>query len=267
MTTPRPLVCDEIFDRLVSRPLAGAVVAVVRHTPITPNMLTGVATLFGLASGWFLGQGEGLIAACVLIAYLVFDCTDGQLARLRGGGGHLGRIVDGLGDYVSAVAIHIGLVAWLWQLHGPWIGIGAGLAAGWAITWHSAELDRHKRRYNGTTDDIEGIRKQSETAPPVQAWILRNFIPYAEKLNKGAVVEDLPAYQVAARPALRLWLLQGPTWHFTTMAACVAFEQPLLYCGLAVVPYSVIALWAKALQRPADRYVRMPESAPSSGAE
>jgi hypothetical protein len=45
---------DELIDRCFSRPIARAIVAIVRPTPVTPNMLTVIATCCGVAAGVWL---------------------------------------------------------------------------------------------------------------------------------------------------------------------------------------------------------------------
>ena len=60
----------------------------------------------------------------------VFDCADGQLARLKKNGTRVGRIIDGLIDYVTAVATFtgIGIALSFNPEFGPkyWILVAAG---------------------------------------------------------------------------------------------------------------------------------------------
>ena len=88
----KPLVVDEPVDRWFSRPLAHAVVFVAAPTPITANQLTALGSLFGVAAGVAAGMGEGALCAAGIVVFLIVDCADGQLARLRGVSGFLSLV-------------------------------------------------------------------------------------------------------------------------------------------------------------------------------
>src|SRR5438093_6899088 len=105
------------------------------RTPITANQVTGLAALAGVAGGAFLWVGEGVGFAVAAALYLALDCADGQMARLGRGGGVLGRVVDGLGDYVTAVAVHLGLIAWMARGGDVPAAVAWGVAAGISMSW------------------------------------------------------------------------------------------------------------------------------------
>ena len=231
---------DEWTDRLVSRPLAALIVKAVAPTPITPNWLTVVAASCGVALGVALWMGNGLLAAFLTLAYLVFDCTDGQLARLRGGGGVLGRIADGCGDYLAAIALHLGLVAWLVQLHGWIAGLLWGVGAGISMAWTSGMLDRYKRRYLAEIDDIDEVRRLHAASTGRERLLYSIFLLYAPQVKADVTPKDLPAYQQRARGPLQLWLIAGPSGHLTALAICCALDRPLLYAWIAVLPFNLI---------------------------
>jgi phosphatidylglycerophosphate synthase len=244
-----PLSTDEPFDRVFSRPLATFLVAALRRTPITPNQVTVIATVFGLAIGVSLAFGQGLVAALCIFGYLAFDCADGQLARIRGSQGFLGRAVDGVGDYISAISMHVGLAIWLAKIDNAILGPVWAVSAGIAAAWASFLLDRYKRRYRGDTDDVEAIRKEAAETPGWRGRLVASLIPYCERLVGGVTVPDLPAYQERVRFPMRLWLLNGPTMHFFFMAVLFAAERPLLYAWIALGPMTVFSILTLALQQ------------------
>ena len=135
---------DSKFNLYIARPLAAPIVAVCARTPITPNQITFMSTLImigaliGLVSieGW-LGLWVGLIG--IELSY-VFDCVDGQLARITGRtsevGGLLDFMMDELKAYLLIAAITLRLY-WFpmedgWAtfdlMHSPWTLVG-GLAS------------------------------------------------------------------------------------------------------------------------------------------
>jgi hypothetical protein len=77
---------EEYFDLVVYRPLGFVFVKLVYHTPLTPNQITILSAIAGLAGGVCIGMGTPAMlvtAAILLIVYDVLDCADGQLARLK----------------------------------------------------------------------------------------------------------------------------------------------------------------------------------------
>lgn len=248
-----PLKTDELLDRVFSRPVAAVIVKLAAPTPITPNQITGISALFGVGVGVALGFHAGWIATLSLLAYLSFDCADGQLARLRGGGGYLGRAMDGAGDYIAAVAIHIGLALWVGDMTGSWItGWLMSAGAGLALIWASFQLDRYKRRYRGDTDDLVQLRAEAAATPGIGGWLIARLEPYAEQLDGGVTVRDREAYQTRVRTPMVLWLLNGPTSHFTVMAVCFVLDRPDVYAAIAMGPMVLMTLLTLWLQHRAE---------------
>ena len=103
---------EEIFDLLLYRPLAFILVKSIIRTNITPNQLTIMAIVMGIISGCFYSQGTQIcfiVGGLFYLLFNVFDCSDGQLARLKKNGTHTGRIIDGIADYIAAIAVFIGV--------------------------------------------------------------------------------------------------------------------------------------------------------------
>lgn len=152
---------DEAADAFVHRPLAGLVVRAVERTAVTPNHLTLLSMGFGICGGLYLATGHPAAAGLIFL-HLVFDCSDGQLARLRaslaeGPGGasagqarkrgpsRLGRVLDGLSDDVAGIAMYLGLVA----AGMPW---PVALAAGGSLLVRGMVFDGLKMLYQGAAD-------------------------------------------------------------------------------------------------------------------
>ena len=88
---------------------------------IHPNTVTiwsmiigaGSTVFFASASYYYAGwQGLAMNIVAILLLCLadIFDCTDGQLARMTGKKSRLGRILDGAAGFVWFVPIYHGLV-------------------------------------------------------------------------------------------------------------------------------------------------------------
>jgi hypothetical protein len=239
----RPLITDEPVDRLFSRPVAALFVKLLAPTRISANHVTCFNALLGVAIGTCLAFGWGVAAAVCVAAYLAFDCVDGQLSRLRGGGGYLGRAMDGWGDYVTAIAMHIGLAAWIADGQGWWAAASLTIAAALGMAWASFLLDRYKRRYSGTTDDLDEIRREAADRGGIAGRLVIGMLPYAKRLDtEGVLIADRDAYQARVRLPMVLWLLNGPTMHFAVLAVCCVLARPTLYAFIAVGPMLLVTL-------------------------
>ena len=80
---------------------------------ITPNRLTGLATVLGLAAaGCFAGQSRGWLIAGALLFHLAFviDCMDGKIARLNGTGSLFGAWFDFMFDRLRVIFCAVALM-------------------------------------------------------------------------------------------------------------------------------------------------------------
>lgn len=145
---------EEPVDMFFHRPLAAAFAALVVGFPITPNQVTYASLVVGLAASAFLYRAAFLgaaswnyaVAGLLLFASVILDCADGQLARAKGGGSRMGRILDGMVD------MFVLLPAWLilgfgLVRHSGSIWILLGLFAGFTSWARIVIYDRIKSIY------------------------------------------------------------------------------------------------------------------------
>lgn len=119
--------------RLAVRPLV--------RTPVTPNQLTTLRLLTGLAAAVALGHGGEAWrdwGAGIFVLGLFLDRADGELARLGGKTSPWGHSYDLVSDSICNAAaflgLGIGLRAGVFGLWAPFMGLAAGLAIA-AILW------------------------------------------------------------------------------------------------------------------------------------
>jgi len=282
MSRAKASVTDELLDAYVNRPLAAWIVRAVLPTPVTPNQLTLVSAFFGSLAGacFAVTDPAGPIAGSVaLFLSMIFDCSDGQLARARGGGSVFGRILDGYADYWVAFALHLGILIHLWRTGVVLFGYRLGnvelffvaLLAGISMGVNSGRFDYYKQRFLAHT----GAIREPETPEMYRAEMKRTksfveqaglelFAAYVDVIQKGdgfrLSVEA--ARHTASDPArvrrfmeensvlVRLWGLSGPTMHLAAMCATgllVRFAPDAFtyYCGFALVGVNVYSgvLW------------------------
>jgi hypothetical protein len=274
-------VTDEVLDAYVNRPLAAKLVALVAPVRwVTPNTLTAVSAVMGTLAGVALVHTPAA-AAVLLFGSMVIDCGDGQLARVRGGGTVLGRILDGYADYWVALCLHVGLVFALVRSGVTVFGAALSplaifalvLAAGVSQALHAGHFDFEKRRfwaYTGVVREPETpetyLRAASESRG-ISRLLLRAFAVYVRAQQADATdtlvrearatasdPESAARYKREHAWLVRLWSLFGPTSHngLLLLVALVAAVHPgalVFYCVVALVVVNVLAALVATLEK------------------
>src|SRR3990167_6496273 len=84
-----------ILSDFLARPITWLL---IKLTPLTPNQVSIISFLFGLAGAYFLylgGDKNFLIGASLALAYNVLDMCDGMIARVKNLKSPLGHWLDG----------------------------------------------------------------------------------------------------------------------------------------------------------------------------
>jgi len=103
-------------------------------TRVSPNAVTGLMSVVGLGAAALtsLPNVVAAVGAALLIQLqLLLDCSDGELARVRGQSSPAGIYLDRLGHYVTEAALPIGLGVRAdggWHSLGGWTTLGLVLA-------------------------------------------------------------------------------------------------------------------------------------------
>lgn len=304
-TTPRTQAAlksltDERIDAWVNRPLASMVVRMVVRTPVTPNQMTLVCMLTGIAAGWLIAKGPGwpvLLGAALTFATMVLDCCDGQLARARGGGSTLGRILDGYGDAVVAVALHLGMLLSLdhqeIRLAGLTLTSTQKLvlvaAAGFSMQIHCALFDFYKHRFMSFTGlDPRGVetpdfyrQEMARASSLLEKALIAPFVLYqlgqeffvpagdraqAKPVHAALTPRQQEEYALRHAPLVRAWSMLGPTLHTSLILVCALAtawnpQAFLLYVFVSIGLMNIYMLALLGWQRLANRSATVHASA------
>lgn len=190
---------------------------------IHPNTVTilsmfigaGSAIFFGCASFYYNGM-EGLMFNIIAILMLcladIFDCTDGQLARMTGKKSKLGRILDGLAGFTWFIPIYHAMIYRFYLHHDlefQWLGIEdtpenalivtgiayiIGVIAGFMGTGGQQRLadyyiQVHLFFLKGEKDsELDNSKRQQEiydqmdeTTPAYERYFQKTYIDYTKK--------------------------------------------------------------------------------------
>jgi phosphatidylglycerophosphate synthase len=276
---------EDPINLWVHRPLAYGFVALVYRTRITPNQVTLLATLVGLAAGacFIAGSRSAMVWGGVLLwTSAILDGADGILARVQNSGSPLGRAIDGTADAVVAVGTVLPAFYHLWVtgygLRLAWI---APLAIGTAIL-HIHLYDFYKESYLMMTNprwsgrperisDVEALlaRAKAEHASlPVlvschmyvglvtaQARIVRLTNRWAnrEPFDFRVSDESVELYRRHNRGPMKLWALISLAPHSYSMAICAMLDRLdiylLLRLGVCNFLFAIVMLWQRRASR------------------
>jgi phosphatidylglycerophosphate synthase len=136
---------EHLFGRLYMRKLSPRATWLLARLGASPNAVTAAFIVCGVAAGVvvaFGGLATAIIAAVLVQAGLLFDCSDGELARLTKRTSVGGIYLDRIGHYLCDAAFIIGL-GFRAQGHLTTSGryITAGLAAAVLAILVKAETD------------------------------------------------------------------------------------------------------------------------------
>lgn len=105
------ITADEAINTYFFRPLAWPLVILLSKTRITPNQVSLLGLIPGIAAGYFYylgGHFYFFLGGCFLLLASLFDCADGPLARIRRIESQLGKVVDGVVDHLVGLSVLTG---------------------------------------------------------------------------------------------------------------------------------------------------------------
>ena len=107
---PRPT--DGPVARLLNRRLSVPTSWQVVRFSVSPDVLSAISFLVGLAGAILLGLGQGVVGGILAQACSILDGVDGEVARLTLRAGPRGTLLDGYLDRLGDAALCAGLGVW-----------------------------------------------------------------------------------------------------------------------------------------------------------
>ena len=180
------------MGRLYMRRVSLRFTRLLAPTRVTPDGLTWAMVLVGLAAALVLtipAVWATLVAVVLVQAQLLFDCSDGELARWRGHSGAKGIYLDRFGHYTTdaAVVCAVGVHAdgGLRSIAG-WTTVGLAGAVLVLVSRAETDLVHVARAYVGLPRFEPGA-----TSPQVSGIRRLRRIAYAFPLNRLLLAWDL----------------------------------------------------------------------------
>jgi len=188
----KPRAVEGIGDIYLIRPLGALLAQALRHTPLTPTMVSTLAVAAGWWTAWLYYRSESAggvpaLAAAAALTFLLhsaLDSADGQLARITGRTSGVGRIVDGFCDSLSFLAIYIAIVAAHWKRVGDYQVLMAllGAAAAWSHSVQSSLTEYQRTLYLFAVHGKKDIVAAARDVAAAEAGEGRGFPGFLQRL-------------------------------------------------------------------------------------
>lgn len=282
---------EELIDFYLHRRVANWVVRVLAPTSIQPDQVTFASGVTALIAGTVLASASAswqiALGALLFFFSIVLDCSDGQLARLRGTSSFAGRALDGWIDVVSTGSLFVGQFVFMLRHDvGFWLSFCLGWASGYALKWQAHHYDHVKNVYLLNTEaeekgaeaypSLEAIEREAEehlaAGRKLAAIMARSFRSYtlAQRKAAHALADERRAhspqerilYRSIFRRYMRLWTFNGLGTHLFLLTMGTLFlpldpRAPLLVWGFFLVPMTLATFLLFAWRRPLEmRYER-----------
>ncbi|MCC6620952.1 MAG: CDP-alcohol phosphatidyltransferase family protein [Deltaproteobacteria bacterium] len=253
--TAKKQILDERFDVAVSRPTARWMARYFHRFGFSADQVSLIAMGCGVLAG-VLFTSSGLwpvLGGLLLVAMVVIDCADGEVARMGPPSDKpwRGRMFDGIADLGTVLSVHIAMVIVLANAH---IDIGGHILTpfecfllvvlGFAsFSWKSSVVDDIKQRLKPSSVDRDLTRYADQKKTLFERFLYRLLVDYVKTAAKLTGSGRPGGYDVFRQVAL-----VGPTHHLVAMAiagACTPFAPTmfLTYLLITIVPGNLY-LWA-----------------------
>ncbi len=233
--------------RWIQEPAARPLVYAFKETPVTPNQVTALSALLAILAAYFfsLGDARSMIQGGIIFEIsLILDSVDGELARAKGMASEWGRLVDGIGDYISSIAVLIGLMIGLPDSRGALL-ILALLIFLRGITFDyfkESMMNRIKHGHDGSLRDIQTTYEKIHASSSFVLKIYFYYLQFQQLLFRGHwtsfkgyaatrtatdtawTEEQRLRYYQGKRPLIVLWKWNGPDLIFFLLALLSCFS-------------------------------------------
>jgi hypothetical protein len=272
---------EEPLDLYFYRIISFLFVKIILPFPITPNQISIAALIMGLISAVFYASGTQeafLIAAVFYAIYYLFDLSDGQVARLKKNGTRIGRIVDGIADYVTHLSIYIGLGIGLGNELNTWLLV---LATMMSLMAQVILFDFYRSRYleyslgevNLFGEDLKQFQQEYEELKRSQGKkteklvyllylkyvvVQQFFISKAAKEQKNKKFDKVD-FLKKNKLIVRLWSFMGSSLHITLLIIMSVLNRIDLYLYGILIVINIYAVLMVILQTLTDLKTKLVE--------
>lgn len=220
----KPREVEGVLDRLLIRPGGVFIARLLRPTTVSPNAVSAAALIWGWITAFYLFQTARTgndpyftsMAALALYLHSALDSADGQLARWRSESTELGRLIDGVSDYLTFAAIYLAIGFGLRAAGGPMapfavpLAVVAGLCH--ALQCAVVEYQRNLFRFLVYGTELAAADSPTDNARKLQAGDGKSvpWIVHSAHLLYSRIQQGLGGSSLRLRRQVGAWMERHP---------------------------------------------------------
>lgn len=261
----------------VIHPVSAWLVPIFARLGVTPNTVSfigmGCGILAGLSYHFYSHTSAALAGFALMLAWHVMDGADGQLARLTKTYSNLGKILDGICDYVTFTSVYVGLALAMSARLGGWVWAVVAVAGlCHAVQAAAYELQRQEYNFWGWSKQSAALpqREERSTGLPwrdraasllhqlyagVQLRTSAGALAFHNRM--GSLLAAQPSQQSAVReayrahfaPLIRRWSVLSSNYRTLGIFLAALLKLPLLYFVFEIVGLTIVLLFLQKAQR------------------
>ncbi len=272
---------EEATNLYLIHPIAARLTTLLAALRIKPNTVSLTGMALGLLAAvcyyHFRDVRYTIAGFALMVAWHVLDGADGQLARLTNAQSEYGKILDGICDYVTYIAVYCALALALSRQGSNWIWL-LTITAGICHALQAAAYEVQRQEYN-----YWGWGRASQALPDINApvdhggalWqrvfntLYRGYVRMqyavagvavgfyatlasvmASEPQQAGVIRS--RYREAFAPAVRRWSLLSANYRTVGIFVCALFKVPQVYFWFEIIGFS--AIWIALLVGQRARY-------------
>jgi phosphatidylglycerophosphate synthase len=270
--TRRTTEIEEITNLYLIHPLASRLVPIFARLHVTPNAVSILGLVFGILSACayyrYWDPRFAIAGFALMIAWHVMDGADGQLARYTQSYSYFGKMLDGIADHVTFIAVYAALAVTSSRQHGNWVYLLVAMSAVFHAI-QSASYETERQEY-----ETLGWAKKPQDPPPRNReargrrgpggirWALdflhrlfffglsfptaginrkfRETILEALQNDPGKAQLVRQHYRETLAPQIRSWSVLSANYRTLGIFISTLFKAPEYYFGFEIVGFSVV---------------------------
>lgn len=243
-------------------PISARLVPVFAKYGIKPNTVSfigmGCGILAGISYHFYNAHWAAILGFVLMLAWHVMDGADGQLARLTKNYSELGKVLDGICDYVTFTAVYVGLALAMSRHMGGWAWVLVA-CSGIAHAVQSAAYEMQRQDYNFLGWGRESSALPRLDAKPkgiagwlhqlyarVQLWASGGAVEFHEefatmlaaKPKRAAALRA--AYREYFAPVIRRWGILCANYRTLGLFIAALIKLPVLYFVFEIAGFGAI---------------------------
>ncbi len=275
---------EDLTNLYFIHPMANRLTPILRDMRISANAVSVMGMVFGLLAGLAYFYYQDLRYACIglmlMIAWHVMDGVDGQLARMTHSQSEVGKVLDGICDYVTFIAVYAGFAVGLAHKYGN-VGWVLVVIAGICHAAQSAAYEAQRQAYEfwgwgreskrlviqGKSSQVPGSRSVgqflllplSRLYTSIQFRMIgftADFYDRLDKkfdLHKERIATLRQCYREVFAQSVRHWSIMSANYRTIAIFIFASMKTPLFYFLFEILFLNIILIGL--LYRQHARYV------------